>query len=105
MILVLSVYLTIQLNQCFLYSSSTSPKERVSVLAHKVGRCLLKDLLKNRKMTQQELANQLGITVQQVNKYVLNKQKMSYETAFKIAEVLNCKMEELYEQIEAGGNE
>jgi len=47
-------------------------------------------------MTQQDLADQLDITIQQINKYVLNRQKMSIETAYNISRILNCHMEELY---------
>ena len=56
-------------------------------------------------MTQQELADQLDITVQQINKYVLNRQKMSYETAYNISKKINCHMDELYEWIETGHEE
>lgn len=47
-------------------------------------------------MTQQELANRLDITVQQINKYVLNRQKMSLETAYSISKILDCHIEDLY---------
>ena len=56
-------------------------------------------------MTQQELANHLGITVQQINKYVLNRQKMSLETAYSIAQTLNCHIEDLYTWNEVGFRE
>lgn len=76
--------------------------ERVSVLAYKVGNCLLRSRLKERHMTQQELANRLGITVQQINKYVMNRQKMTLETAYNIANALDCYVEELYTWNEVG---
>ncbi len=69
----------------------------MSTLAYKVGRCLLRAKLNKKGMTQQELANKLGITVQQINKYVLNRQRMSIEVAGNIAFILNCHIEELYE--------
>lgn len=56
-------------------------------------------------MTQQELANIMGVTVQQINKYVRNKQKMSIEVAGNIALILKCRIEDLYEWIESGRNE
>lgn len=41
----------------------------------------------------------LGVTVQQINKYVRNKQKMSLEVAGNIASILGCNIEDLYEWI------
>lgn len=76
----------------------------MSILAYKVGRCLLQVRLNNTHTSQQELAHKLGITKQQVNKYVLNKQKMSIETAGNIAFILRCHIDDLYEWIEAGDN-
>lgn len=76
--------------------------ERVSVLAYKAGRCLLLPLLKERSMTQIELANKLGVTKQQVNKYVHNKQMMSIEVALNISLILKCHMEDLYEWVKVG---
>lgn len=74
-------------------------------MAYRVGRCLLRDRLKDVGMSQQELAIRMEIKVQQVNKYVLNKQKMSIQVAKNIAFILNCNIEDLYEWIEAGNNE
>jgi transcriptional regulator with XRE-family HTH domain len=71
-------------------------------LAYKVGRCLLGDRLKAIDMTQLELADHLGIKAQQINKYVLNKQKMSYQVAKNISAILNCHMEDLYEWDQVG---
>lgn len=56
-------------------------------------------------MTQNELADRLNITVQQINKYVMNKQKMSLPVAKNVSVVLNCKIEDLYEWIEVGYEE
>lgn len=66
-------------------------------MAYKVGRCLLRELLRNADMTQLELAEKLNVTEQQINKYVNNRQGMSYEVARNISEILNCCMEDLYE--------
>ncbi|WP_231314323.1 helix-turn-helix transcriptional regulator [Neobacillus sedimentimangrovi] len=74
-------------------------------MAYIVGRCLLPDLLKKARMSQVELAAKLGVTVQQINKYVINKQKMSLQVAKNIAAILNCNIEDLYEWIEVGNNE
>lgn len=60
-------------------------------------------------MDQRELADLLNVTGQQINKYVLDKQKMSIQVAKNISTILNCSIEDLYEweQIdpEVGGNE
>ncbi|WP_079479685.1 helix-turn-helix transcriptional regulator [Halobacillus salinus] len=71
-------------------------------MAYKVGRCLLQERLLQADMTQRELALRLDVTIQQVNKYVLDKQKMSIQVAKNIAVILNCHIEDLYEWIEAG---
>ncbi|MGM7719389.1 helix-turn-helix transcriptional regulator [Metabacillus sp. Hm71] len=75
-------------------------------MAYRVGRCLLRDRLDEVGMTQIDLAAKLDVKVQQINKYVLNKQKMSLRVAKNIAVILNCHIEDLYEWIEeVGGNE
>lgn len=68
----------------------------------KVGRCLLRDIIKTRGMTIQQLANRLGVSRQQVSKYVNDKKKMSFETALNVAAVLDVSVMELYEIIEVG---
>lgn len=53
-------------------------------------------------MTQTELAGHLGVTQQQISKYVNDKQKMSLQVAKNISHILNCKIEDLYEWVEVG---
>lgn len=53
-------------------------------------------------MTQVDLATQLNVTFQQVNKYALDKQLMSLQVAKNIASILNCQIEDLYEWDEVG---
>ncbi|RHW37288.1 XRE family transcriptional regulator [Neobacillus notoginsengisoli] len=74
-------------------------------MAYKIGRCLLLDLLRKKDMSQLQLAEIMGIRVQQINKYVLNKQRMSLQVAKNIATILNCKIDDLYEWIEVGNEE
>lgn len=74
----------------------------MSILAYIVGRCLLRKRLKEADISQQELAEKMGVTVQQINKYVLNKQKMSIQTAKNVSSILKCQIEDLYEWIEVG---
>lgn len=62
-----------------------------------VGKCLLLDLLKSRRMSQSELAAHLGVSRQRVNALVHNHKVMSYQTAYNIAMILKCDMSELYE--------
>lgn len=66
-------------------------------MAYVVDRCLLRELLKESDMTQSELADRLGITGQQINKYVNNRQKMSIEVAYNVSVILKCNIEDLYE--------
>lgn len=74
----------------------------MSTLAYEVGRCLLRYILKEKGMTQSDLANKLGVTEQQINKYVNNRQKMSLKVAKNISAILGCQIEDLYEWIEVG---
>lgn len=78
-------------------------------MAYRVKRCLLQELLYKADITQRELADSLNVTVQQINKYVLDKQKMSIQVAKNIAYVLNCTIDDLYEwewiEPEVGKNE
>lgn len=74
-------------------------------MAYKVGRCLLHDLLKQKDMTQLELAERMGVKVQQVNKYYRDRQKMSLQVAKTIATILGCRIDDLYEWVEAGDEE
>jgi DNA-binding XRE family transcriptional regulator len=64
-----------------------------------VGKCLLSDKLLQARMTQQELADRLGVTRQQINHYTSNNRIMTLPIAANIAVVLNCKIEDLYEWI------
>lgn len=78
----------------------------MSVLAYRVGRCLLRERLESAKMSQFELANKLGVTRQQINKYVNDHPTiMTLQVAKNIAAILNCRIEDLYEWIEVGDNE
>ncbi|MDR7318877.1 helix-turn-helix transcriptional regulator [Brevibacillus nitrificans] len=66
-------------------------------MAFKVGRCLLLQHLTNSELTQQELADRVGMTKQQVNNYAHNRGVMTLENAINIASVLGCPVEKLYE--------
>lgn len=68
-------------------------------MAYIVGRCLLKDLLKKADMTQVELAEQLGVTPQQIQNYIKKKDPrvMSLVVAKNISTILGCQIDDLYE--------
>lgn len=66
-------------------------------LVYDVGKCLLADRLSQTRMTQQELADALGVTRQQIFTYTSNTRMMSLRTAKNIAAILNCEIGELYE--------
>lgn len=64
---------------------------------YNVGKCLLPDLLQQNKMTQQQLADKLSVTKQQINKYCRNDVIMTLPIAVNIAEFLNCDVKDLYD--------
>ena len=65
---------------------------------YEVGKCRLRILLKERKITQNEFANMMGMSKQQINDYISgHTATMSLKTAKNIAYVLGCSIEELYE--------
>lgn len=67
------------------------------LLAYIVGKCQLQPLLDKTGMSQQELALRLGVTRQQINKYIRNKTVMSFQVAYNISLILGCSMSDLYE--------
>lgn len=64
-----------------------------------VGKCLLKDRLKDAKMTQAELARKIKKKPQRISDYANNVRSMSPETMKAVAIVLKCHMDDLYEWI------
>lgn len=63
---------------------------------YEVGKCLLSDKLLQAKMTQQELADKLGVTRQQINSYAKDRRIMTVPIAKNIASILNCEIDDLY---------
>jgi putative transcriptional regulator len=63
-----------------------------------LGRCLLKPLLKRAGITQTELARRIGKSPQMISHYANNRKAMDLETAFNIADVLDCSTNDLYER-------
>ncbi|MGD8188595.1 helix-turn-helix transcriptional regulator [Brevibacillus ginsengisoli] len=68
-------------------------------MAEIAGRCLLKRLLRARKMSQQDLADKLGKPKSQISEYANGNVIMSLTTARNIAKALGCMIDELYEWI------
>lgn len=62
-----------------------------------VGKCLLSDKLLQARMTQQELADYLGVTRQQINNYTSNRRIMTLPIAKNIAIILHCEIDDLYQ--------
>jgi transcriptional regulator with XRE-family HTH domain len=64
-----------------------------------VGKCLLSDKLLHARMTQQELADKLNVSRQQINHYATGRRLMTVPILKNISAVLNCDMDDLYEWI------
>ena len=73
-------------------------KAVIKTMAYRIGKCLLTDRLRQIGMTQQQLAEKMGVSKQQVNRWCNDRQGMTMETAKNIASLvgLNCS-DELYE--------
>lgn len=66
-------------------------------MRYKVGNCLINDRLKERHLTQAELAKKTGIPRQQINDFTSNRRVATLGNAKSIADVLKCRIEDLYE--------
>lgn len=72
-----------------------------------IGRCRIKELLDERGMTQQELADKTGMSKSFINDKVRNRGShgMWIDSAKKIATVLDCTIDDLYEWMPEGNSE
>jgi transcriptional regulator with XRE-family HTH domain len=68
-------------------------------MAYRIGRCLLSKRLRLVGMTQTQLAERLGVQRQQVSRWARNEQGMSLESAYNVATILDCYMDDLFEWI------
>jgi transcriptional regulator with XRE-family HTH domain len=69
-------------------------------MAYRIGKCLLSERLDELDMSQAELARRLGVSRQQVGKWVKDEQRMSLESAKNVASILNLDhADDLYEWI------
>ncbi|MGI2775733.1 helix-turn-helix transcriptional regulator [Bacillus cytotoxicus] len=64
-----------------------------------VGKCLLKDRLRDAKMTQQDLAIVINRPKSRISEYARSRKTMSLATAKSIAVVLKCNIDDLYEWV------
>jgi DNA-binding XRE family transcriptional regulator len=64
-----------------------------------IGRCLLRERLKENRMSQQELADLVSIHKSSISEYASGKAKMELKTAKTIANALKCHIDDLYEWI------
>lgn len=63
-----------------------------------VGR--LAQVLEEKKLSQADLVKLTGMNKQTVNNYVKNVRGMSAEVLYRISKALNCRMEDLIEEVE-----
>ena len=62
-----------------------------------ISNCIRKLRFENGEMSQQELADRIGVTRQTVNAIELSKYSPSLEVAFRIAAVFSVALEEVFE--------
>jgi plasmid maintenance system antidote protein VapI len=62
------------------------------------GRCLLRQLLEEKKKSNQWLSEQTGLSEQKISNYVTGQARMGYATACSIALTLGVHAEDLYVQ-------
>jgi plasmid maintenance system antidote protein VapI len=62
-----------------------------------VGRCLLGERLRERGMTQVDLALKLNMSESRISDYIHNRKRMSLTTAINIAYAIGCSPFDLYE--------
>lgn len=68
-------------------------------------RCLLRSILKGRKLSQRWLSDYTGIPESQLSDYINNRTTMGYATAVTISSALGVHAEELYTWIRTTGLE
>jgi len=63
------------------------------------GRCLLRSILRRRKLTQRWLCERTGYPESQISDYINNRTTMGLGTAVTIAKAIGVNVEDLYEWI------
>ncbi|AXN39813.1 helix-turn-helix transcriptional regulator [Peribacillus butanolivorans] len=72
----------------------------MSATASVVKRCLLRELRESRGLTQQQLADRVGMSKSTISDYENLRNIMLVSTAKVIADELNCRIDDLYEWLE-----
>ncbi|WP_211746397.1 helix-turn-helix transcriptional regulator [Paenibacillus sp. Marseille-Q4541] len=65
-------------------------------MSFRLGDCLLLERLNEKGWTQAEFAKRMGVTRQYVSKLVSGDRKMSLEFAINAANILGCRVTDLY---------
>lgn len=65
-------------------------------MAFLLGECLLRDILKERRMTQTEFAILMECAPQYVSGLISGRERMSLEFAINAAHVLKCRITDFY---------
>ena len=66
-------------------------------MTFEVGRCLLRDILKRKKIDRQTVCRDLGMGAQQLSDYINKHRVMSLPTAKMFAVYFNVHIDDLYE--------
>ncbi|MFB1098194.1 helix-turn-helix domain-containing protein [Terribacillus sp. JSM ZJ617] len=69
-------------------------------MALRKGRCRLSDLLEQKRMSQVEFAEKMGVSKPTVSRWVAGERYMKYDHAVQAAFLLSCHAEDFYEWIE-----
>lgn len=69
-------------------------------MRYEPGRCLLRRILRDHKLSQRELAVLVDMPETQISDYINGRTTMGYATAVTIAKILEIHAEELYDWIE-----
>ena len=68
-------------------------------MKYRRGKCLLRDLLRKRGLTQTVIVDRTGYDKSIVSKYVNGSRRMGFDTAKTIAVAINSTIDDLYEWI------
>ena len=63
-------------------------------------KCRLEELIKESGYKKNFIAKQLNVSPQTVSSWIHNKNYIPMDKAFKIADLLKCKVDDLYERVE-----
>jgi len=65
-------------------------------------RCRLEELIKRSGLRKDFIANKLGISTRQLRNYEIQKNYLPMDKAYKIADILGVKVDDLYEWVKEG---